>query len=287
MAQDKLTALLNRMRNPALLGAAGKIFYVDGTVGSDNNPPDDPTKPLLKIATALSLCKAGRDDVIVVIDCWQQDTFPITIGVDRVHILGLDADNGKYPRMEPPGDTAIFLINAEYFEIAGFSLGAGANKGCIEWAGSKGRGIIRKCWFGRTGSAKYGLRVVAAIDPPEMIIEDCLFGSGITDDGISIEHNMTRGIIQRNLFRVGAVGIHVDNTMALGEILDNRFVCSADVDGRAITLDATCTDGVFIDRNSAHIGDTLMANNPYLDSAAAGSNHWGVNYQGNTLVLPA
>lgn len=46
------------------------------------------------------------------------------------------------------------------------------------------------------------------------------------------------------------------------------------------------TAGSAIYGNQANYGDTAMGNNPYTDSAGAGSNTWGLNYQAITAVLP-
>jgi len=55
----------------------------------------------------------------------------------------------------------------------------------------------------------------------------------------------------------------------------------------AVYLDATCVGGVTVNGNVAAFGDTAMAQNPFLDSAAGGSNHWLLNYRDITATLPA
>jgi len=268
----------HRLVAPAgIIGAfntPGNVFFVDGIAGDNGNDGDNPASPWETIAYALSQCTNDHDDYIIILDCYQQDTFPVSINKSRVHIIGLDVENGKYPRMNASGDTAIFTLDADYCEIARLSLNAGASHGAIEWTGSHGRGAIRYCWFGETGAGLYGIYVPATFDAPEMLVEGCRFGAGLTSDGIRIAHNMTRGIIRECTFRPQGIGINVTNDMAVGWILDNRFLCASDANGQAITL-AAASAGVFVDGNSAHIGNTIMTNNPYRD---LGSNHWGNNY---------
>jgi len=71
-------------------------------------------------------------------------------------------------------------------------------------------------------------------------------------------------------------------------VKDNVIACDADTQGSAITLAANAT-GCLVVENKALFGEQTagMANNPYLDQAAAQSNHWTNNYKGNTLVDPA
>lgn len=262
---------------------AGDVYFVDMPPnGDDGNIGTRPDQPFLTIEHAIGECADDHNDYIIVLDCWQEDTFPVSINKRRVHIIGLDVENGKYPRMNAPTDTAIFTLDADYCEIAGLSLNAGVSHGAIEWTGYHGRGAIRRCWFGETGGGLYGIYDPAPHDAAEMLIEDCRFGNGLTSDGIRIAHNMTRGIIRNNLFRPQAIGINVTANMKLGWILSNRFVCFEDGNGAAITL--TNSDDIFIDDNRANRGKAHWgANNPYVDG---GTNHWGNNYQDILAVLP-
>ena len=86
---------------------------------------------------------------------------------------------------------------------------------------------------------------------------------------------------------IPGINVHVVSDFAEGWILDNVFSLDSDVAGRAITLDATCVGGVTVNGNRAGFGDTAMAQNPYTDSAAGGSNSWILNYRDITATLPA
>lgn len=263
---------------------AGNTYFVHGFTGLDTNDGLTRDTPFLTIRHALDQCVADHDDYILVLDCWQQETFPISVDVSRVHIIGVDKENGKLPRMNAPTDTAIFTLDAEYCEIANLSLNAGVGHAAIEIGtlAGVGRGAIRGCWFGVTGAGLYGIHVPATFDAPEMLIEKCRFGIGLTSDGIRIAGNATRSVIKKCLFRAQGIGINVTSHMNNGWILSNRFVCAAVEAGRAITL--TNTDSIFVDDNRAQSGKTAMGVIPYVDG---GSNHWGVNYQDIVAVLPA
>lgn len=302
-SRGEIEGIVQKIRNPHLAFGKGKVFYVDGAVGSNGNDGDDPEKPLLTIQYALSLCVNYRDDYIIVLNTngGASESFPITVTKSRVHIIGLDVGNGKYPRLSADvyGDTAAFLLceaagdaaggEGGYFEIAGFRLSGGATHGAIEFpvcttpgATLKARGVIRNNWIGRVHAARDGIYMPALTDVPELVIEDNIFGLGITRDGIRVDYNATRTIIRRNLFRVGAIGINVPGHIAAGWILDNLFVMSGVVAGRAITL--TNTDGIFVNGNHAQTGKTAMGVIPYVDG---GANDWGTNYQDIVEVLPA
>ena len=301
-SRAEIEGIVQKIRSPNLPFGIGKVFYVDAAVGSNGNDGDDPKRPLLTIQYALSLCVNYRDDYIIVLNTngGASESFPITVTKSRVHIIGLDVLNGIYPRLSADvyGDTAAFLLceatsdatggEGGYFEIAGFRISGGATHGAIEFptvvpAGAtlKGRGVIRNNWIGRVHAAQDGIRIPAVTDVPELVIEDNVFGAAITRDGIRVEHNSTRTIIRRNLFRVGVIGINVPGHIASGWILSNRFVCSSVLAGTAITL--TNSDGIFVDDNRAQIGKTAMGVIPYVDG---GANHWGVNYQDIVAVLP-
>ena len=266
----------------------GNTFFVHGFTGLDTNDGLTRDRPLHTLAAALLTCVADHDDYILVLDCWQQEDFPISVNVSRVHIIGVDKENGKMPRMNAPTDTAIFTLNADYCEIANLSLNAfpAGSHGAIELGSvvgdAGGRGAIRGCWFGVTGAGLYGIYVPPTFDAPEMLIEKCRFGIGLTSDGIRIAGNMTRGVIKKCLIRAQGIGINVTSHMNNGWILSNRIVCSSVLAGTAITL--TNTDDIFIDDNRAQSGKTAMGVIPYVDG---GSNHWGVNYQDIVAVLPA
>ena len=265
----------------------GNIYYVHGFNGNNTNDGLSPSSPLLTIVAALAKCVDDRDDYIIVMDCWQQDTFPINVNKSRVHILGAGHWGGMYPRMTPTGDTAIFTISTKgYIEIAYFSLGAGATHASIEFisASSEGRCWIHDVWLGHSETGQDGIKSTTG-ESPEHLIENCVFGKLLTRDGIRLEAVSTRTIIRNNLFRrVPGVGINVVaiNT-DLGAILDNKFsIAAAAAAGAAITIAAGAV-GCMVNGNVAMEVGGLTTNNPYVDNGAC---DWGVNWRGNVVTFP-
>jgi len=260
---------------------AGKIFYVDGNAGNNNNSGVIPTEPWKTIKHALTKCVDYRNDYILVLDHYQE-TFPISVNKASVHIIAI-APYTVAPLMPmvyltASGDTTIFNIAADFVEIAGFEFGAGASHGGIEWTATKGYGWIHDCAFGRMQTGQDGIKVPAGFDAVEMVISDCIFGSGLTRHGIFIDHNMTRGLIQDNIFRaVTGAAINVDQ-MSNGIIRRNRFMLPSDLTGGAITL-AAAVAGVYVSENQANFGGTdSMANIPWVVTGGAGD---GVTFDNN------
>ena len=287
---------------PNALTESAKVWWVygiDGGIGVDTNHGQTPQSPFLTLTKALSMCVDSQQDYIVVMDYWQPtgETWPINVDVDNVHIIGADGAGTQMPIITPTGDTEGVLIAANRVEIANLAINGGATHGCIQNDATAGAArwglLVRDCWFGVLGSAQDGIRNVTPGDNVYLTVERCTFGTGLTRDGIRIEHNATRGMIgspwgDGNLFdQVAGIGVNVVgvNPAQLG-IFNNTFVVAANTAGGAVTLIATST--LFkIFGNVANFGDTDMAANPYVDAAAAGTNHWGMNYQGITLVQPA
>jgi len=267
----------------------GTVYYIDGT-GPDTNDGLTPQTPLASFKAALALCTSQRNDTIVVLDYWAAATedWPIVVDKEMVHVIGVQASGAPWPQINPPGDTAAFNVTAQGVEISGLSVHGGATHGAVEIGAAIWGTEIHNCWFGETGACQDGIRVVAPFDAAYLHIHHNRFGGLITRYGIGILHNATRGMINDNVFHANAdVCIKCDIDFAEGWILDNTFGMLADVAGDAITLDVTCDGGVTIAGNRAHFGDTVMAQNPYLDSAAGGSNHWGLNYAGILATFPA
>jgi len=256
----------------------GNIFYVLGFApGSDSNSGLSPDDPFLTIAHALDQCVADHDDYIIIMDCWQQEDFPIDVDVSRVHILGVDNYNGFLPRMAPPGDTPIFNITQSYVEIGHLCLSGGDGHGAIEILGILARSRIHDCVFGIPAACQDGIVFDVTADATETMIDHNLFsGPGIVRDAIRIEAAATRAMIRNNVMRqVGGVGINVLAEAHLNDILDNTISLAADGEGAAISFINAASADCIVDHNSAMFGITKMGQNPYFDD---GGNDWGCNW---------
>jgi hypothetical protein len=272
----------------------GRVFYVDGINGNNNNNGIDPGTPFLTITHALTHVVADRGDYIVVLNSWQQEpAWPITLNGNhrRCHIIGMTFEQST-PQcyMTPTDDNPVFLFDsgAYFIEIAGFNLGGGVSHGCIE-IGSAQNNWIHHCWFGHADQLAgttplYGVWV--NVGPAHgLCVDHCVFlgdqvdcGGGISANGI---HTTGGGqqpkwaTFKKNVFLGCTIGIYLFYGMTC-MILNNKFACP-DVQGAAITLDTNCVANV-VDGNSAMEGDIAMVANPYLDNNAANQNHWGANY---------
>jgi len=272
----------------------GDVIYVDSNAGDDANLGRMPSEPVASFLRALALSTNQRNDTIVVLDYWAAGTeaWPIVVDKEMVSIIGVPGAGAQWPQINPVGDNAAFSVTALGVEICNLAVHSGATHGAIELGASVWGIEIHNCTFGETAACQDGIRGVAPFDPAYLKIWGCRFGQFITRNGVRLDHNATRGMIgvpglEPNVFRMCQdVAIYINNTFAEGGIFDNRIDCGADVQGRAITLDVTCVDHAFIDGNHASFGDTAMVANPYLDSAAAGSNTWGLNYRDITATLP-
>lgn len=277
---------------------AGNTYYVDGINGSDGNNGRYASNPLKTVNAAIGKCTSGHDDYIIVMDCWDQDTFPITVNKQRLHILGLSLPNFMYPKMNPTTDAAVFrLVSAgAYSEIAGFDISGGDAHGCIDIYGTEGA-WIHDCWFGSEGAGGTPLHGIWIQQNPQYSrIEDCRFfgdlgsaGGLITSNGIEVDAsvNMVRGVEVLNCkFNGLAIAMNLDNA-DYWLVENNRFIIPNAQNGEAITCQSDCLDSTFID-NLAVYG--MLSNgytyNPYRDLATNTVNNWARNYQGNAIVEP-
>lgn len=266
----------------------GDVYYIDGT-GPDTNDGLTPTTPLASFKAALALCTNQRNDTIVVLDYWAAGTedWPIVVDKQMVHIIGVPGGGAPWPQVNPTGDFAAFNVTALGVEISHLAVHGGATAGCIEIGAGVWGVEIHHCWFGETGTGQDGVRGVAPFDAVYLHVHHNRFGAGLTRYGVVLLHNATRGMINDNVFHENAdVCIKIDNEFAQGWILDNVFGLKSNTAGDAITLDVTCVGGVTVDGNRANFGDTAMGVNPFLDSAAGGSNHWILNYRNILATLP-
>lgn len=308
------------------------VFFVDGNsaVGNDgvNTLGQVPDEPFLTITHALSLCTSGDNDYIFVLDypsTAPEETWPIVISKQRVHIIGVR--NGILPtfKIVAPGDTVdtpVFAFGAAggtygaYCEIANLIMGSEKSdsiRGAIEshYGGAWGN-HIHHCHFGPEGrsntGASYGIvagrssNTYAAGEMLYGLIEKCTFGKALIEAGIFVGSGLTDSgpnaiyglVIRDNIFYVnsGDVGIHINKATANfrnGGIYNNRFILAADDTGDAITLAAGVTGGM-IDGNIAGVlaNFASMANNPYLTNTACGPA-WGRNWKGGSdlVIRPA
>lgn len=255
----------------------GNIFYVQGFAGSDAYSGLSPDDPFQTITYALAQCVNDHDDYIIVMDCWQQDTYPIDVNKSRVHILGVDNWNGYLPRMAPPGDTAIFNINQAYIEIGCLCLSGGVGHGAIEIINSLSRSRIHDCQFGIPAAGQDGIVGDAAADATECMIDhNTFYGPGVVRDAIRLEAAATRTSIRNNIIRqVAGIGVNVLLEAHLNDILENKFSLATDVEGKAISFINAASADCMVQGNHAFYGKTLMAQNPYFDD---GGNDWGCNW---------
>jgi len=266
------------------------VFYVDGNAGSDSDEGTDPNFPLLTIATALGKCTSWKYDYIMVLAHYQE-TWPVTINKAGVRILGTAWNGITNMWLTPSGDTAIFEIEEDEVEIAGFEFGAGAAHGAIEFTATKGYGHIHHNAFGWMQTSRDGIWVIAPFDAAGSLIECNRFGNNLSRDGVRIDHNMTRGEIMDNIFRdVTGIGIDCTASLALAMIGRNQFKLPSDTGGKAITLSAVAgTEETYVFDNEANFGGSNdMGNNPYVVTGGVADT---VTFDGNrrngTVVNPA
>lgn len=309
-SRAEIEGIVQKIRSPNLKFGAGKVFFVDGYGGrgSDLNDGDDPARPLSTITHALSLCRHGKDDVIIVFDYWQPtgETWPILVNKQKVHIIGLSNPNAEFIAIHPPGDTACFQLSSDgqYGEIAGFCIGGGNNHGGIEYgnAGQVDGFWIHDCWFGHQW---FGTPLNGILNPATATrggygnrIEWCTFMGDlanckgkITGNAIDVLMN-TDATATRDLeildcvFKGGAIAINLTRAFD-AVILRNKFVCPDAQVGEAVTLGASSRGCLVDDNVGMNGGDAVMTNNPFRDLATGANNHWGVNYKTNAVILPA
>jgi len=274
---------------------AGNIYYVDGTNGLNTNDGLSRDQPVLTITYALSLCTGGNEDYIIVMSYPSAgaagEVWPIAVNVANVHLIGASLFQASASAwIAPPGATAAFEISANFVEIAGFDLGAGATSACIENSGTVWRAYIHHNEFALIRTAQDGLGIgLGAVDCPHWLVEHNRFGHGanITRDAIRIEQNSTRSVFRDNYFYVntGCVGIHLQGLCtAIGYVLDNTFKVADAAAGEAIYVENANAMVVQFHGNRVASGNVAMANNPFRDLGA--QCHWSLNYAGTAPTYP-
>ena len=293
---------------PQMRGTS-KVFWVEGNLGDDDAPDcgQTPDAPLASVTKALSYCTADKNDYIFVANHYapSEQTYPIQISKSFIHLIGdwgpksptwmhADAAGASVPAIE-------FVAGGANCELANLELGAGATGAGIKcsanglWANH-----IHHCRFGMAlgMGAKNGIELSSIGEMNNWIIEHCRFGELLTGAGIEIPANLggyaVRGtIIRNNIFRVAnsKVGINVLDASADfedGGIFDNKFACTYNQDGGAITF-AAGTKGM-VDGNHAMGRDvstimTVGTDKPFLSGADGMS--WGANYASGALCIVA
>lgn len=287
------------------LPAGSKIFWVDGTAsygGSNNHDGEDPDRPKLTIKAALALCVANRRDYIFVLDYpWaggvSGEDEPIVVNKATATIVAAGRGTYNVPVIGASGDTAAVSITAGKVKFIGleFVTGVGASHGCVQIDATCFGVEFWDCLFERdihgpgTG-AQDGILVSATFDAPDLRVVGCIFGPGLSRDGVRVVTNSTRGMIglpgrPSNFFdRCPGYGLHLGVSAGVASmgVFDNKFICHSDAAGKAIYIPLG-SDG-FISGNHANYGTTTMTQNPYRD---LGSNHWGLNYKGDLATMPA
>lgn len=265
----------------------GKKFHVNGLTGSDGYSGENKNNPLKKIATALAKCVNDRDDYIIVHDCWDQDTYPITISKSRVHIIGVSVPSMNLYTQLQGGTKDIFTLNANYVEIAGFGFVSVGASGIVSGAAVPSYGWIHDCTFATAALSLLNGISLSGGQMGNMLIENNFFGTNITNDGITGQ--LVNSIIRNNIFRGIAAKCLNLGGVEIGAILNNYFfspVAEALTHGWAIDLAAGANGGIIAGNKAATSGATDAAKNPYRDLsgvAAAMLNGWADNFDGPAL----
>lgn len=280
----------------------GTVYFTDIWNGDNGDNGISPDTAFQTIAYALTQCVDDNDDYIIVLDAWNEAT-PITVSKSRVHIIGVSASPERpYPVQMATGDTHVFVFttDSDMSELANLDIGGGGTSAGVYLDPTVAMGvIIRNCTFGNTwaggNTPAYGILCLS--NATGIAIVCCEFrgtggnaGGTITIDGISLLMNVNYGGRITNNILLGCPGVAIQ-MVTLGNsfvIADNIIACDADTQGSAITLSAT-TLGCLVTGNKAMFGGAAggMVQNPYLDLAAAGSNHWAGNMKGAIFVDPA
>ena len=276
----------------------GEEFYVGGAGASDAKSGQIAEEPFLKIATALAQCKSGRHDVIWVQDYWENDTFPIVLNKQCVHILGLStrALAAQWPRMNG-GAHPIFQIGAQaYCEIAGLSMITDATHPCIEVVSADCQIHLHHLALGEHGVAQDGISAPdGGDDLNQSTVEYCIFGKGLVRDGVRL-FGASWATIRNNIFdQYGGIGVDFigPSTVYLGQVIGNRFYKGSAAIGAAAGWAITILSSkeAMIDDNRAMESGVGPQNNPYKDTSGGGvagatKNGWGANWSGGVTVMP-
>ncbi len=277
----------------------GRVFYVHGLTGSNANNGVDPNTPFLTIAYALTQCADGRNDYIIVLDGWSEDT-PIEIVADksRVHIIGMACDGMPLVSLTSNADSPIFEVGADFVEIAGFDLGGGDAHGGIEpLAGETADMVyIHHCNFGSEYCGDTPLHGVFLptgltqgakgwkISKCKFMGDDTVQGT-LTSSGVKIDEGAQHEVSD-NLFH--ACPVPAISILGFGiTVKNNDILMGTDAAGGAITVLIGGSMNFISNNRAAREELAAGSQNPYLDNAAdAVTDAWVANYHAETLTGP-
>jgi len=275
----------------------GDVFYVTDAArgGANANDGLTPLTPFLTITYAMTQLTGVRDSYIFVQRTTiASETWPLEVTASYLHLIGTPDQGSPTPAIHPEGNEHGLLVNAGGCEIAGFIFSAPAAdlKSCI-YVGETGQQWqthIHHNFFAWDSEA-YDC-IWLENQAVQTRIHDNYFGAhGFDRYGIYGSTQVVRTLIEDNVFLVdgrevtGSEGIRLW-TGVNGAILNNKFTCPDSAIGEAIHITTGAGGGCMIDGNHAMSGIAAnMTNNPYQD--ADDLNHWGLNYDCQTVRLPA
>lgn len=311
------TNLWRRMEGVRLLSrqGMGAVFFVNGgsiaafgagvNVAGRGTTPD---RPFSSIQYAIDQCVTGRGDFIYCWNVYNQDTFPINVNKDNVHIIGIAAPNGQPALLAAHAADNVACFNfpqdeGENSEIAGFNMGAGVDHACIELQGSNAGVWIHHNEFGQLwsegGQDGIGIGLAPGV-VHGLIVEDNWFygtkhGAGkLTRHGIvCLAGYLTQGTIRRNYFLEmpgdaanGTGGaIYVATSHPFDQcVIENNYIGGGNdaATGWGIYLGAD-SHGNLVCGNEANDGKTVAVSSPYVDES---DNNWISNQWGILIVHP-
>ena len=239
---DRLLRLLNRYSIQSDVAAQHgqtdtlpNVFFVDASLGSDNNDGRDPAAPKLTITSALASCADGNDDVVL---CKGTFSEQVVITKSKVHLLGLQAagsDLSYLTRLNGNATGPSILIQARDVEVGFLMVSGNRDVGkhyaaiFVDGDTSGTRAYIHDCFiFGLTPSGTVYNNGID-IRGDRTVVERCVFDS--QEIGIRVYSTVqsTYEIILRdNIFHACDVGIAIESLQeSTGQhgcwVIDNVF----------------------------------------------------------------
>lgn len=110
----------------------GKMFFVDGSAGDNNNDGLSPYSPKLTLTAGLALLTSGADDMLFVINYGAagkaaEPAWPVTVSKDMCHVIGVQClENSKWPTVQANDDNHALDITGSRVEVANLEVGGGA-----------------------------------------------------------------------------------------------------------------------------------------------------------------